>query len=171
MTGISFTGRVLVPIADPDDAVETARALGPYLDDATVVAVHVIEKAGGAPDKASVEQREGYAEAIFDAFREQLPDAETETRFGTDVAGTIFETAAEVNAGVVVLTPRGGSRWVRLLTGDVALSLVTDVDRPVVVLPEASDRPGADEADVESATDGTTGSSAPSDDGTGGSRK
>jgi len=31
-----------------------------------VVVVNVIEKAGGAPDKASVEQREEYARDIFE---------------------------------------------------------------------------------------------------------
>jgi len=40
----------------------------------------------------------------------------------------------------IVVTPRGGSRFVRLLTGDVALELVTESDRPVVVLPD----PGTD---------------------------
>lgn len=36
----------------------------------------------------------------------------------------------------VAFTPRGGSRWLRLLTGDVSRSPVTRTDRLVVVLPD-----------------------------------
>jgi nucleotide-binding universal stress UspA family protein len=134
--------RIVVPVADPDDAAATCRALDDY-DVGAVLAVHVIEKAGGAPDKASVEQREEYAAEIFEVVTDHLDgtaDLETRVAFGTDVAETIFEVADEFDATSVVITPRGGSRWVRLLTGDVALSLVTETDRPVVVLPDVEQR-------------------------------
>lgn len=128
--------RIVVPVADPDDAASTINALGTYLDeDSHVVAVYVVEKAGGAPDKASVEQREDHAEETFATVRDHLPDAETEILYGTDVPAAIFRAAADNDATAIVFSPRGGSRWIRLLTGDVALSLVTDTDRPVVVLP------------------------------------
>jgi nucleotide-binding universal stress UspA family protein len=130
--------RVLLPVASPEDGRTTARAFGSYGANADrVVAVHVIEKAGGAPDKASVEQREQEAEKIFAIVREELgDDVETEIAYGTDVAGTIFDVAAEIDATAIVFTPRGGSRWVQLLTGDVALDLISETDRPVVVLPD-----------------------------------
>jgi nucleotide-binding universal stress UspA family protein len=131
--------RVVLPVASPDDARATCHAARDYLT-GSVVAVHVVEKAGGAPDKAGVEQREEYAEEIFDALRECLGgdyDVQTEIRYGTDVAETIFNAATEHDASAIVITPRGGSRWVRLLTGDVALDIVTETDRPVVVLPDA----------------------------------
>lgn len=140
--------RVVLPVADPDDARATARALGNY-EVGSVVALHVIEKAGGAPDKASVEQREEYAADVFRAAEEALPPGiplETKLAFGTAVDETIFEVADEYDASAIVFSPRGGSRWVRLLTGDVALSLVTESDRPVVVLPDA-EADGADVAD------------------------
>lgn len=128
--------RIVVPVADPDDAASTINALGTYLDeDSHVVAVYVVEKAGGAPDKASVEQREDHAEETFATVRDHLPDAGTEILYGTDVPAAIFRAAADNDATAIVFSPRGGSRWIRLLTGDVALSLVTDTDRPVVVLP------------------------------------
>lgn len=130
--------RVLLPVASRDDARTTARALRPYVGD-RVVAVHVVEKAGGAPDKASVEQREEEAERIFEIVHEELDDAvdvDTRIDYGTDVAETIFAAADDENATSIVFTPRGGSRWVRLLTGDVALDLITKRDRPVVVLPD-----------------------------------
>jgi len=130
--------RVVLPVADPDDAAATCEALSDY-EVGAVLAVHVIEKAGGAPDKASVDQREEYADEIFAVVEDRLADSvtvETRVAFGTDVPETIFDVADEYDATAIVITPRGGSRWIRLLTGDVALSLVTENDRPVVVLPD-----------------------------------
>ena len=140
--------RVVLPVASVEDAEATARAIGPH-EMGSLVAVHVIEKAGGAPDKASVEQREEVAQEAFEAFSETLGgsrDVDTEIRYGTDVAEAIFAAADDYDATAIVITPRGGSRWVQLLTGDVALDLVTQTDRPVVVLPdvEPSDDPAED---------------------------
>ena len=138
----SLFERILVPVAGEHDAEATAAAVAPYVESAggTVVAVHVIEKAGGAPDKASVEQRELEADEIFDVVADGLADVdveiETEYRYGTDVAETIVEAAHDLDASAIVFTPRGGSRWVKLLTGDVATELLTDSDLPVVVLPD-----------------------------------
>lgn len=129
--------RVLVPVAEPDDAASTARALAPYAPGG-VVLLHVIEKAGGAPDKASVEQREVLAAEAFDAFRETFDDDAdlgTEIRYGTDIATVVGEAAVDHDVTAVVFVPRGGGRLIRLLTGDVALSLVTGTDRPVIALP------------------------------------
>ncbi|MFB6179048.1 MAG: universal stress protein [Halorientalis sp.] len=131
--------RVLLPVASRDDARTSARALRPYVSE-RVVAVHVVEKAGGAVDKASVEQREDEAARMFEIVHDELDDvADVQTRigYGTDVAETLFATAADVDATAIVFTPRGGSRWIRLLTGDVALDLVTETDRPVIVLPDS----------------------------------
>ena len=127
--------RVLLPVADEDDATASARALKnqQYGD---VVVVNVIEKAGGAVDKASVEQRELDAEDMFAAASAVLGDVETDIYYGTDIVDTIFEAADDVNATAVVVTPRGGNRFVRLLSGDVALKMITENDRPVVVLPD-----------------------------------
>lgn len=134
----SLFDRIVVPVASVEDARATARAVDPY-DTGTVVALHVIEKAGGAPDKASVEQREAIAKEIFDEMRGALGethDLETDLRYGTDIAETIFAAAAEDDATAIVITPRGGSRWIQLLTGDISLDLVMNTDRPVVVLPD-----------------------------------
>lgn len=140
---------VLLPVASEDDARSSTSAIAGR-DYGTVTVVHVIEKAGGAPDKAGVEQREAAAEEMFAAARAVLGDVETAVLYGTDVAEAIFEAAAERDVTAIVVTPRGGNRFVRLLTGDVALRLVTDSDRPVVVLPDVDDAaeeqsPGAEE--------------------------
>jgi nucleotide-binding universal stress UspA family protein len=139
---VSLFERALVPVASEEDATTTLRALRPYLEsrDCQATLLTVVEKAGGAPDKASVDQRERGAEETFAAAREAAGDVadrlDTRIAYGTDVPGTIIEVAHDVDASAIVFTPRGGSRWVRLLTGDVALSLLTDSDLPVVTLPD-----------------------------------
>ena len=136
---------VVLPVASAEDAETTCAAACDRIAAAggRVVAVHVVEKAGGAPDKASVEQREEHAGEAFEVVERRCADVgvpvETRIAYGTDVAEAIFEVADEVDATAIAFTPRGGSRWTRLLTGDVALSLVTETDRPVVVLPDHED--------------------------------
>ena len=138
----SLFRRVLVPVASQDDAEATTGALAPYVESAagSVVAVHVIEKAGGAPDKASVEQMQLFADELFEIVADGLADTgvelETEYLYGTDVAETIIEAAHDLDASAIVFTPRGGSRWLKLLTGDVTTALVDDSDLPVLVLPD-----------------------------------
>jgi len=133
---------ILVPVASAEDADATMRATRSHLrhTDGKVTVLHVIEKAGGAPDKASVEQMEERAEEIFDTARERVVDPNvdftTEIRYGTDVAETIIDTAHDIGATAIVFTPRGGSRWKKLLTGDVASTLVTESDIPVITLPD-----------------------------------
>lgn len=142
MTG-ALLDRVVVPVADPDDARATALALrsAPLPGAASILVVFVVEKAGGAPDKASVEQRELYGRDLFEAFTTAFDSdaatVESELLYGTDVAETIVEAAYEADASAIAFTPRGGSRWVKLLTGDVASSLVEGSDLPVVVFPDA----------------------------------
>ncbi|WP_435333458.1 universal stress protein [Haloarchaeobius sp. TZWWS8] len=136
----SLLTHALVPVANDDDAAETLDSLLPYLDqECRLTVVHVIEKAGGAPDKASVEQREEEAEVAFDHVRERCAEAgidcETRLAYGTDVPETVFEVAEEINASSIVFVPRKGSRFIRFLTGDTALDIVTDSNRPVITLP------------------------------------
>jgi len=78
-----------------------------------VVFVHVIEKAGGAVDKAGVEQREEYAAEIFAVVEDAAADAgvpvETDLRFDTDVADAIFAAGRDHDASAIAFTPRDGS--------------------------------------------------------------
>lgn len=146
LTG-SFFQRIVVPVANCDDAADTTAALAPYVEgtDCTVIAVHVIEKAGGALDKASVEQREQAAGDIFavttDGFSDTDATLETEIRYGTDIATTLIAAAHDGDATAIAFTPRGGSRWRKLLAGDVTHNLLRDSDIPILVLP---DRAGAE---------------------------
>ncbi len=134
--------RVVVPVANEEDARATADAISPYLHQKDeVVVLHVIEKAGGAPDKAPVEMREEDAGDAFDVIRSRFEGADvevtTELRYGTDVVETILDTAVEIDASAVAITPREGSRIVALLSGDVAYRLVTNDRCPVIAFPVA----------------------------------
>jgi nucleotide-binding universal stress UspA family protein len=132
-------------VASEDDAVETCRVAFPHVAaaDGRATVVHVVEKAGGAPDKASVEQRTAAAETAFAAVRdcatEHGLDVETEIRYDTDVVDAVLDAAADVDASAIVFHPRGGSWLLDLLTGDVRDRLVDESDRPVVVLPDPVD--------------------------------
>jgi nucleotide-binding universal stress UspA family protein len=141
----SLFARPLLPVANPDDAASTATAALPRI--AAVggrpLVVNVIEKGGGAPDKAPLERMEELAEESFDTVREHATaagvDVDTETRYSTDVAETIFEAAREADVTAIVFTPRDGNRFWDLLTGGIRDDLVTESDRPVVVLPTPED--------------------------------
>lgn len=141
-----FLDRPLVPIAGPDDAEATYDELRRYLleTDVVPIVVHVIEKAGGAPDKASVEQREEHAEEAFRVFREHASidgiDIETKLLYGTDVAEAIHDAAAEMDASAIVFRSRGGSRWLDRLSGGVRSKLISNSDHPVIVLPQREEQ-------------------------------
>ncbi|WP_231185199.1 universal stress protein [Haladaptatus sp. DYF46] len=140
MTGLFE--RIVLPVASEEDAETTCDvALDRVADaDGRVVAVHVVEKGGGVPDKASVEQREERAADIFSVVTDRCDAAgipvETKLTYGTNVAEAIFDAADDVDATAIVFSPRSGSRWIQLLTGDVAHTLVTEANRPIIVLPD-----------------------------------
>lgn len=135
---------VAVPLATVADAETTGRALAGVLPaGATVTAIHVIETTGGAPDKASPEARRAEAKEIFDTFEAELAvdGIREETVYSTDVVDGILEAAADADATAIAFVPRGGSRLVQFLAGDVALDLLESADRPVVSLPVPEDDP------------------------------
>jgi len=134
----SLTAHLVVPVADDEDARATAAALRAY-EFGNVTAVHVVEKGGGTPDKIPLEQAEQRAEEAFEAFLDVIPDAETELSYNTDVINGVFDVAAAVSASAIAFRPRGGSRLTQFLSGDTALTLVTESDRPVIALPEQLD--------------------------------
>lgn len=133
-----LTQHVLVPVANEEDAATTASLLESY-EFEQITVLHVVEKGEGVPDKTPVEQSTQIAEAAFETFREIFPDAETETAYRRDIVKGVFEVADEINASAIAFRPRGGSRLIQWLSGDRTLRLVTEADRPVITMPEASD--------------------------------
>ena len=142
-----------VPVASVDDAEITLDAVLDRVAAAggRMTVAHVVEKAGGAPDKASMEQRETIAEEAFELVRERAGEAgvdvETQLLYGTDVAETLVQGAHEAGASAIVFTPRGHKWWWDLFSDDVADALVHESDLPVVVLPS----PAVDDSTVDAA--------------------
>jgi len=126
--------RVLLPVAHEADALATATALEPY-GPGRVIALHVVEKGGGVPDKTPVEQSEELAAESYAAVRSVFPDADEHTAYGRDIAAEILAAADEVGASAIAYRSRGGNRLMQFLSGDVSLQLVTGADRPVISLP------------------------------------
>ena len=144
MTG-HLLRRVSVPIAHEKDASVTARALEEFLGGAGVTLhfIHVIEKAGGAPDKAPLEARQQQAKAIFEIvethFAETDVEVRTELRYGTSVSDEIIAGAIEFDTTAIVFVPRDGSRIAKLLSGNLTQRLVSNDRIPVLVLPRSAD--------------------------------
>jgi nucleotide-binding universal stress UspA family protein len=128
---------VVLPVANEEDALATATALEPY-QPTQVTTLHVVEKGDGVPDKTPVEESEQRADECYAAVRTVFPDAADYTAYARDVVDAIFETAEELDASAIVYRARGGNRIVQLLSGDPALKLVTNADRPVIALPPAT---------------------------------
>ncbi|MFC7324356.1 universal stress protein [Halorubrum rutilum] len=134
--GRDLLAHALLPVANEDDALATARALEPY-DVGRVTALHVVEKGGGVPDKTPVEQSEELAAESYAAVRTVFPDAGEHTAYSRDVVDAIFDAAGEVDASAIAYRPRGGNRLAQFLSGDLSAKLVTDAPVPVVALPRA----------------------------------
>jgi len=130
----NLLAHALLPVANEDDALATAKALEPY-DPERVTALHVVEKGEGVPDKTPVEQSEELAAESYAAVRSVFPDADEHTAYGRDVAEEIFDAVDAVDATAIVYRARGGNRLMRFLSGDLSSELVTDAPVPVVALP------------------------------------
>ncbi len=143
----TLTSRVLVPVANEEDATRTCEAIAEHLseevDTTDVIALHVIEKAGGAPDKAPLPAREEQAERIFtivESYSQTFGyDVETRLVYGTDVLESMLDGAVDADATSILFVPRPSGRLTRLLTGDLSSQLVLKAPVPVITLPQPSE--------------------------------
>lgn len=143
-----LTDRILVPVANEEDA---RRTFGAVLDtlisdvspSSVIIAAHVIEKAGGAPDKAPLPARQEQAEATLslleNLFQQADSEIETEVAYGTDVVETLCELAMEKDATAIVFVPRPSGRLTRLLSGDLSARLIVESPVPVLTLPQPAE--------------------------------
>lgn len=136
----NLLSNVVIPVANEDIASRTAELAREYFnDDTTVRIVHVVADEQKF-DEASESEWEAFAAEAFDRFKEVYDDdVETEVRYGTDIVDGIFGAADDADASAIVFTPRGGSRWRQLMSGDVTRELVSESRRPVIALPESSE--------------------------------
>lgn len=138
---VSFDS-ILLPLASEEDAARTCTAIRQYLSSTTeVTVVHVIEKAGGGIDPASVEQRERRAQRTFarceSDLRADVGTVTTTVTYHTDIVTGILETAKEEGADAIAFTPRGANRILKLISGDTAFELIHRTDHPVFIVPPA----------------------------------
>jgi nucleotide-binding universal stress UspA family protein len=136
--------RVILPVATSDSARETCKAALPYIANANgeVIAVHVVETNPGgidtAPPSALKEVGEQTLSVVEARCKEYSVPVQTELRYGPKVNEEVFDIARSKGATAVGFVPRIGSRLEKFLSGDNALSMITQNDVPVVVFPRVS---------------------------------
>ena len=134
--------RILVPLADPDDAENTARSLRPHIEDGTsLIITHVAER--GGPDAEIVRGRDRFAEETYETFISVFDRRDVQLEWitlqGREVAETVIDGTAAVDATLIAFVPRGLDRWARIVAGDPASKLVHNADVPVMVFPDRAD--------------------------------
>lgn len=130
--------RILVPLAGPDDAEQTARAVRPHLtSNTTLIVTHVID---GATTGTTINTgRDQFAEATYETFSTLLDrdDLQFEwvTLEGREVAEALVDAIDMTEATLVAFTPRDIDTWSRTIAGDPGGKLIRDADVPVMVFP------------------------------------
>lgn len=139
--------RVLLPVANEDDAKRTCTAVRPHLaDNAEIIGLYVVERREGGPAAASIEQLEEHGRntlaTVKEAFAGSTVSVETKLQEGVDLIATIFEAAKESDVNCIVFVPRPKGRLVALLSGDPGWKLINQTQYPILVLPRPSDYTG-----------------------------
>ncbi len=122
--------RLLVPVADSDDAQSTSELLAQMSAHLTKVYVVHIDS-----DDSSEETTH---DEIFSPFESVFDDRirlETTVEQCTDPMQAIARVAAEYNPTAIAVHPRNRSPLRSFFTGTETTSLIQDTDAPVVVLP------------------------------------
>ena len=130
--------RIMVPIASPEDAEETARAIRPHLDSGTTLIVtHVTE--GDTAETTIKTGRDQFAGATYETFSDILYRRDLEFEWVTlearEVAEALVDAIDMTEATLVAFTPRDIDTWRRAITGDPGGRLIREADVPVMVFP------------------------------------
>lgn len=130
--------RILVPIATPDDAEETARAVRPYLEpNTTLIVTHVAE---GATAETTVKTgRDQFAGATYETFSDILYRDDLQFEWVTlearEVVEALTDAVGMTDATLVAFTPRDLDTWRRTIAGDPGGRLIREASVPVMVFP------------------------------------
>ncbi|WP_207588389.1 universal stress protein [Halomontanus rarus] len=117
------------------DSVHTTAAACDYLDERATAADTVTVVAVVSPDAEELSRRDGEEALNVAPVRlATIGSVETEVLEG-EPADTILETAADVEADEIVVGARSGAPDTPVGLGSTAAAIVTDADRPVVVVP------------------------------------
>lgn len=122
----TVTETAVLPAASQVDTRQTAAAVLPRRDvsSAREVGITAVEKT-----------EDGVDEAAFEGETERTGAAlEIAARFEGN--GGPIETALEADAAPIVLMPRSASCRATPFSGDTGLPIVTNTDRPLIVVPD-----------------------------------
>ncbi|GAB7091806.1 hypothetical protein JCM18237_20770 [Halorubrum luteum] len=130
--------RILVPIAGPKDAEETARAVRPHLTpDTKLIVTHVTP--GSTAETTIKTGRDQFAGATYETFSDILhrDDVQFEwvTLEGREVVEALVDAIGMTGATLVAFTPRNIDEWARTIAGDPGGRLIREADVPVMVFP------------------------------------
>lgn len=130
--------RILVPIASPDDAEATARALRPHLDvDTTLIVTHITE--GTAAETTIKTGRDQFTGATYEKFVDILYRDDLQFEWATLEAREVSEALTDAidmtEATLVAFTPRDIDTWERTIAGDPGGKLIREAAVPVMVFP------------------------------------
>ncbi|MDB9232992.1 universal stress protein [Halorubrum ezzemoulense] len=130
--------RILVPIASPEDAEATARAIRPHLDAGTALIVTHVTR--GTDAETTIKTgRDQFAGATYETFSDILYRRDLEFEWVTlearEVTEALVDAVEMTTATVVAFTPRDMDTWKQTLAGDPGNRLIREAAVPVMVFP------------------------------------
>ena len=129
--------RLLLPVADEEDAQATVDAVKPYVEAAAsdVIVLHITET---SDDSGREDQK--CADAVYAPFIDTLDSesvtVETIHRDASDPFAEIAAVADEIEATLIGVLPRPRTIFLRMLSREQTTTLISSTDVPVVVFPD-----------------------------------
>ncbi|MFQ6135683.1 MAG: universal stress protein [Candidatus Hydrothermarchaeales archaeon] len=133
----SFLNKVLLPVADPEDARETCQLAIPIIKNrnAKAVALFIV-----LTKKPTISQQELIAKETLSIMEEEFKrngiPLISKTNYSRDVVKAMIEEGEKGNVDAIVIRPRIASRLTKFLAGDVLEGLVEKTKIPIIILPQ-----------------------------------